>query len=196
MPDAGGKVTIFTQPGQPSYQAEERNSVNSSLMDYSHSSFSLTPGLPDHGGSVTFYRQLGQSSYLGTQGNCVTSKPSGYWKTSFSFATELTEAPDCTTTADEPMFYTQSSSKIFSPPSSADSASNVWGIVVYASVSSICKAAIHDGRISSNQDYRFIIEPNDTCLQAYTMDRFHHRLTLQLPMIIISPMLQLHVQVK
>ncbi|CAK8681780.1 unnamed protein product [Clavelina lepadiformis] len=207
--NAGGEVTIFTQPGQPSYKAEERNIVNSSLMDYSHSSFSLTPDVPgrdpgnltcpsgyanttgdvwgsgiythdfavcraaihdgriaDHGGSVTFYRQLGQSSYLGTQGNSVTSKPSGYWKTSFSFATELTEAPDCTTTADEPMFYTQSSSKIFSPPSSADSASNVWGIFVHASVSSICKAAIHDGRISSKNQTFF----KPTCFVTLSID--------------------------
>ncbi|XP_076810446.1 cysteine-rich secretory protein LCCL domain-containing 2-like [Clavelina lepadiformis] len=210
LTNEGGLVTIYKQPGQALYKGEEKNSVKSIFMDYSHISFSFTPNVSsvndqpvschitgrdsrftvqasfnltcpsgcanitgnvwgsgiytqdsavcraaihdgriknETGGSITFYRQLGQSSYIGLERNSIKSLPYGYWKKSFTFSANPPDPPDCTTTAENWRFFNQNKFEFSCIPSCAETTNNIWGNVFYTTESSICKAAIHDGRL-------------------------------------------------
>ncbi|CAK8681740.1 unnamed protein product [Clavelina lepadiformis] len=101
----------------------------------------------EEGGIVTFYRQLGQSSYIGLEKNSIKSSPYGYWRRSFSFEAKTPDPPDCTTTAEDSRFFKEKRFQFSCLPSCAETTKAIWGNVLYTTDSSICKAAIHDGRL-------------------------------------------------
>ncbi|XP_076810441.1 uncharacterized protein LOC143453159 isoform X1 [Clavelina lepadiformis] len=104
--------------------------------------------LIDDGGPITFYRQIGQPSHIGIERNSISSSAYGYWRSCFSFTPKAQDPPDCTTTAEDPKFFDASQYEFACSPGCANSTADISGTVVYTSNSSICKAGIHDGRIT------------------------------------------------
>ncbi|XP_076807889.1 uncharacterized protein LOC143451316 isoform X2 [Clavelina lepadiformis] len=106
--------------------------------------------LTDNGGDLTVFRQPGQSSYTGIERNSITSSSYGAWDSSFTFTSEIPNGFSiiCTTTARDARFTSETSFKVTCPSDCVDSNGNVWGSIVYTHDSSICRAAIHDGRLN------------------------------------------------
>ncbi|XP_076810440.1 uncharacterized protein LOC143453158 [Clavelina lepadiformis] len=121
---------------------------------YSHDSSICKAAIHDgiitkKGGTFIFYRQPGQPSYQGSSRNGITTTKYGYyWRSSFSFTPEIPEAPIlCKTTAQERRFFSKPAFQILCPPDCVNSTTKVHGNVLYTDDSSVCRAAIHDGRI-------------------------------------------------
>ncbi|CAK8684965.1 unnamed protein product [Clavelina lepadiformis] len=107
--------------------------------------------LNDSGGEITVYKQPGQSSYTGVERNSVTSSSYGSWGSSFSFTQTIPDRSiTCTTTARDARFTSQNSFEVTCPSGCVESNGNIWGSAVYTHDSSICRAAIHDGRLTDN----------------------------------------------
>ncbi|XP_019627168.1 PREDICTED: uncharacterized protein LOC109472036 isoform X2 [Branchiostoma belcheri] len=98
--------------------------------------------IPATGGVVTGYKLPGQSSYQGSTQNGITTSSYGAYGSSFAFS-EL-EQITCTTQAQN---MDGESFTAICPADCVDAAGAVWGTAIYTDDSSICRAAIHDGRI-------------------------------------------------
>ncbi|KAM4021497.1 uncharacterized protein ACNLHF_026872 isoform 2-T2 [Anomaloglossus baeobatrachus] len=117
--------------------------------------------IPNNGGQVSVQKSPGQSSYTGSTRNGVSTKNYGPWPGSFLFistspvspepTTETTQRPpvtaSCTTTARD---LPGSSAEVLCPADCLTNGGSVWGSDVYTNDSSICRAAIHAGKIPNN----------------------------------------------
>ncbi|XP_078703693.1 uncharacterized protein LOC144928874 [Branchiostoma floridae x Branchiostoma belcheri] len=117
--------------------------------------------IPASGGDVTGYKIPGQASYQGSDQNGVQTLGYGSWSGSFAF-TNITEVPvlppeeqpeplepgtpsvDCNT---ESRQLNGNITTVTCPDGCKQTGGSVWGNVIYTDDSSICRAAIHDGRI-------------------------------------------------
>ncbi|XP_078603260.1 discoidin, CUB and LCCL domain-containing protein 2-like [Branchiostoma floridae x Branchiostoma japonicum] len=113
--------------------------------------------LTDAGGQVTVYRWPGQDSYLGSYKNGVQTSYHGSWDGSFAFTRDTVWcSTDSTVFDDDPFTFTcKSIFQLYSVTCPAGCSPyqwnrRVWGTGVYRSDSSICRAAIHDGRITDD----------------------------------------------
>ncbi|CAH1238319.1 CRISPLD1 [Branchiostoma lanceolatum] len=113
--------------------------------------------ITDAGGEVTVYKQPGQDAYAASDQNGILTVAYGTWGGSFAFTADIpqqapaepTPAPgppmvDCNT---EPRQLDGESTTVQCPDGCLESGSTVWGFVIYTDDSSLCRAAIHDGRI-------------------------------------------------
>ncbi|XP_073499410.1 uncharacterized protein [Phyllobates terribilis] len=115
--------------------------------------------IPNEGGQVSVQKTPGQDSYNGSTRNGITTKNYGSFPGSFIFVVstspvtpeptrEITQTPpvtaSCSTTARD---LPGSSADVFCPADCSTSGRSVWGTDVYTDDSSICRAAIHAGKI-------------------------------------------------
>ncbi|XP_069088158.1 uncharacterized protein [Pleurodeles waltl] len=110
------------------------------------------------GGRVRMEKRPGQSSYQESTRNGVTTRSYGAWTGSFIFTSasivipptsppQLPEVPlQCTTTARQ---LTQSTAEVTCPEGCLKQEVTVWGTDVYTDDSSICRAAINEGKVSN-----------------------------------------------
>ncbi|MGZ5483462.1 MAG: LCCL domain-containing protein [Pyrinomonadaceae bacterium] len=120
------------------------------------------------GGAVTFEVRPGRSIYGASERNGVTSSAYGRWHQSFVFKTPNTEA--LVRAADEatPVLWNTSPGMVsfevgktvnFScPAGGAGKGGTVWGTDTYTLDSSICTAAVHVGKIQSDNGGPVTIE--------------------------------------
>lgn len=104
----------------------------------------------EEGGVVTVYPAPGQSSYIGTSRNGVATSNYGAWGSSFSFeakdAGAASTSPTCPAT-----FKEHTSAEALTcvcPPGLASG--TVWGTDIYTNDSSVCRAAVHAGVITTD----------------------------------------------
>ncbi|KAI8482557.1 dendrite reproteinration [Branchiostoma belcheri] len=164
IPATGGVVTGYKLPGQSSYQGSTQNGITTSSAicpadcvdaagavwgtaiytdDSSICRAAIHDGrIPATGGVVTGYKLPGQSSYQGSTQNGITTSSYGAYGSSFAFS-EL-EQITCTTQAQN---MDGESFTAICPADCVTAAGGVWGTAIYTDDSSICRAAIHDGRI-------------------------------------------------
>ncbi|XP_035688934.1 uncharacterized protein LOC118424472 isoform X1 [Branchiostoma floridae] len=110
--------------------------------------------IPASGGEVTVYKLPGQDSYLAAEQHGITTREYGSWGGSFAFSPNPV-VPEVEERADTVDCHTQSrdrdgDSYTVICPAGCDSGATVWGFVIYTDDSSICRAAIHDGRITNS----------------------------------------------
>lgn len=104
----------------------------------------------EEGGDVTIEILEGQDEYVGVESNGVTSQDYGSWPGSFSFPdAEPLDVAD-TIAWDRPAnFYADRDEATFTVDCEANGTPGaIWGTEVYTQDSSICTAALHDGRIT------------------------------------------------
>ncbi|XP_066301431.1 uncharacterized protein [Branchiostoma lanceolatum] len=110
--------------------------------------------IPAEGGEVTVYKLPGQESYLATEQHGITTREYGSWGGSFAFSSdpvvpeveERAAAVDCNTQSRD----MDGDSYTVVCPAGCETGATVWGLVIYTDDSSICRAAIHDGRITNS----------------------------------------------
>ncbi|XP_066301432.1 uncharacterized protein [Branchiostoma lanceolatum] len=110
--------------------------------------------IPAEGGEVTVYKLPGQESYLATEQHGITTREYGSWGGSFAFSSdpvvpeveERAAAVDCNTQSRD----MDGDSYTVVCPAGCETGATVWGLVIYTDDSSICRAAIHDGRIPAS----------------------------------------------
>ncbi|XP_078700188.1 uncharacterized protein LOC144926973 isoform X2 [Branchiostoma floridae x Branchiostoma belcheri] len=110
--------------------------------------------IPATGGEVTLYKLPGQDSYLAAEQHGITTRESGDWGGSFAFSLPPV-VPEVEERADTVDCHTESRDRdgdIYTVicPAGCASGATVWGTVIYTDDSSICRAAIHDGRITNS----------------------------------------------
>ncbi|XP_078603261.1 uncharacterized protein LOC144877227 [Branchiostoma floridae x Branchiostoma japonicum] len=103
--------------------------------------------ITDDGGQVTVYRWPGQDSYQSSYNNGIQTRSySGSWPVSFAFTRDTVWcSTDSGVFDDDP--FTVTCPAGCSP---YQWSRRVWGTGVYRSDSSICRAAIHDGRLTDD----------------------------------------------
>ncbi|KAI8481845.1 dendrite reproteinration, partial [Branchiostoma belcheri] len=115
--------------------------------------------LTDAGGEVTLYKLPGLDSYLGVEQNGISTQSYGRWEGAFAFTPKpivplqepAKETVTChTQSRDIPDVNTGESYTVNCPAGCAEMGGTVWGKVIYTDDSSICRAAIHDGRIPAS----------------------------------------------
>ncbi|XP_069593839.1 mucin-2-like [Ranitomeya imitator] len=118
--------------------------------------------IPNDGGQVSVHKTPGEASYTGSTRNGISTKNFGKWPGSFIFVTSTsTVTPEptegitqrlpvmasCTTTAKD---LPGSSADVLCPADCLTNGGSVWGTDVYTNDSSICRAAIHAGKIPND----------------------------------------------
>ncbi|CAJ0918915.1 unnamed protein product [Ranitomeya imitator] len=118
--------------------------------------------IPNDGGQVSVHKTPGEASYNGSTRNGISTKNFGKWPGSFIFVTSTsTVTPEptggitqrlpvmasCTTTAKD---LPGSSADVLCPADCLTNGASVWGTDVYTNDSSICRAAIHAGKIPND----------------------------------------------
>ncbi|MBN3281310.1 CRLD1 protein, partial [Polyodon spathula] len=98
--------------------------------------------IPQSGGSVTVEKRVGQSKYTGTTRNGVTSQSYSWYPTSYVFASAST-----VTCSHQARAFAENQFKVLCPADCTSQSSSVWGTDIYTDDSSICRAAIHAGKI-------------------------------------------------
>ena len=118
------------------------------------------------GGAVTIELRPGRTVYGSSERNGVTTSPFGSYQHSFVFKTPNTEAVVREAEAQTPVLWNTSASMVsfesgktykFKCPSSGKE-SAVWGTDIYTLDSSICNAAVHAGKLSSESGGLVMIE--------------------------------------
>ncbi|CAH1238318.1 CRISPLD1 [Branchiostoma lanceolatum] len=110
--------------------------------------------IPAEGGEVTLYKLSGQESYLAAEQHGITTREYGSWSGSFAFSSdpvvpeveERAAVVDCNTQSRD----MDGDSYTVVCPAGCETGATVWGLVIYTDDSSICRAAIHDGRITNS----------------------------------------------
>ncbi|CAK8684613.1 unnamed protein product [Clavelina lepadiformis] len=103
------------------------------------------------GGKVRFFFTDGQNSYRGVLRNSVQSSSYGSWQKSIKFTPDAVDVTCQTRGYDQPFADLNYPLFLVNCPSSCShSVGNVWGDVIYTDDSSICRAAIHDGKITDS----------------------------------------------
>lgn len=120
------------------------------------------------GGNVRFKIKGAQTLYIGALRNSVQSSFFGTYATSYSFL-DLNTGAELTPPTAPPISATQNASGIYQllgqqftficPAASGTSGGSVWGTDVYTYDSSICRAAVHAGRISNANGGQVTIAP-------------------------------------
>ncbi|KAI8520704.1 hypothetical protein Bbelb_004580, partial [Branchiostoma belcheri] len=113
--------------------------------------------ITNSGGEITVYKIQGQDSYLGSEQNGIQTVRYSSWGGSFAFTRDPQmpqqdepEEPDqatidCHTEARQ---LDGQNVSVTCPAGCLAGTSTIWGLVVYTDDSSICGAAIHDGRLT------------------------------------------------
>ncbi|XP_076810416.1 uncharacterized protein LOC143453138 [Clavelina lepadiformis] len=109
---------------------------------------------PAEGGFVRVYKYPGQHYYPEHTSEYIPSSPHGPYAGSFAFNSSIRTTPDvtCNTKARDSSFAKSSETMfdVFCPSSCVGSSGIVWGNIVYTENSSICRAAIHDGKVTDS----------------------------------------------
>ncbi|KAK1164021.1 hypothetical protein AOXY_G16003 [Acipenser oxyrinchus oxyrinchus] len=98
--------------------------------------------IPHSGGSVTLEKKAGQGSYTGTTRNGVTSRRYNWYPTSYVFV-----SASILSCSHQARAFAENQFKVHCPANCASQGSSVWGTDIYTDDSSICRAAIHAGKI-------------------------------------------------
>lgn len=118
------------------------------------------------GGTVTIELRPGRSIYGASERHGVTTTPYGSWTSSFVFKTPDTEAVLRDADEQTPVMWSASAAMVngdngqtwkFKCPANGKEAS-VWGTDVYTQDSSICTAAVHAGKFTTESGGSVTIE--------------------------------------
>jgi hypothetical protein len=130
------------------------------------------------GGTVTIEVRPGRTIYGCSERNGVTTSPYGSYQLSFVFKTPNTEAVVREAEDQTPVLWNTSASMVtfesgktykFKCPSSGKE-SSVWGTDIYTLDSSICNAAVHAGKLTSESGGPVTIElrPGESAYKGST----------------------------
>ena len=108
--------------------------------------------MPASGGTVTVKKAAGCPSYSGGAANGVTTAPWGSYDASFYFPAKgdgkCAVSTTCPTTFDQ--VPADSAEVTCTCPAGSDGGGSVWGVGIYTSDSSICRAGVHAGAIPAS----------------------------------------------
>ncbi|XP_075472669.1 cysteine-rich secretory protein LCCL domain-containing 2-like [Ascaphus truei] len=127
--------------------------------------------LTDAGGRVTMEKKLGKGGYQESTRNQISTRRYGPWFVSFIFSS----ASDFEPAANDPLTFKPPTvsalcamaakqlptaiTEVICPSGCLTASENVWGSDIYTDDSSICRAAIHAGRLT-NEGGKVIVEKN------------------------------------
>ncbi|KAI8485972.1 hypothetical protein Bbelb_362930 [Branchiostoma belcheri] len=114
--------------------------------------------LTNSGGRVTVYRWSGQTSYGGSTQHGVQTMDYGSWSSSFAFEPESSDltggggidGDSVTCSTDSTKMADDVDSMTVNCPSGCSHGADVYGTGVYTDDSGVCRAAIHDGRLTNS----------------------------------------------
>lgn len=104
--------------------------------------------ISNSGGVVTVEKLPGQSSYQGSSQNGITSSNYGTYSKSFTFRGAISSMPYILRCSDNARILTGAVFEVECPENCGTENHPVWGTDIYTDDSSICRAAIHDGKLS------------------------------------------------